>query len=190
MPSRSSARNKDRSNIGIEQQGRQSCADRMAADQARFCSLRPISGRSRCDRAPKRRRTAPRWSEGYVIGNRRSQDACVLINVPRFDNVHSHVRRKESRFVPKMPRLIGHAPRVSRLVNQAVFGVQVRLAFRRAFASRTAAQDRGQGDFCGFSGFDEVCVFRLHVWIGALSGDDNWPCRAAWQDVGTIAANQ
>ena len=69
-------------------------------------------------------------------------------------------------------RMFPDASRVSVLIKRFL-GVQVRFAFRRAFARTTPSfrMIAGQGDFCGFSGFDEVSVFGLHVWIEA-SGDD------------------
>ena len=73
MPSQSFARNKDPSNRH-RAAGPSSCADRTAADQARFCSLR----RSPTDpsaRAPKRRRTAP---DGPPAHNRRPPPARIV----------------------------------------------------------------------------------------------------------------
>src|SRR5271170_2346183 len=104
MPSRSSARNKDQSNRH-RAAGPSSCADRTAADQARFCSLR----RSPTDpsaRAPKRRRTAP---DGPPAHNRRPPPATVVSDqLSKDENVGSCLKR--IRFVPKMPQLLGHAP--------------------------------------------------------------------------------
>ena len=48
--------------------------------------------------------------------------------------------------------------------------------------------DSGQGDFRGFSGVDEVCVFGLHVRIEA-SCDESWHVEGL-ADVGATAANE
>ena len=92
--------------IGIEQQGPSSCADRIAADQARFCILR----RSPSDPsapAPKRRRTAP---DGPPARNRPPPPATVVSDqLSKDENVCSCLNG--IRFVPKMPPLLGHAPR-------------------------------------------------------------------------------
>src|SRR4029077_11421550 len=109
MPSPSSARNKDQSNRH-RAAGPSSCADRMAADQARFCNLR----RSPTDpsaRAPKPRRTAP---DGPPAHNRRPPPARVVSDqLSKDENVGSCLKR--IRFVPKMPPLLGHAPSESSL---------------------------------------------------------------------------
>src|SRR5277367_4451975 len=111
MPSRSSARNKDQSNRH-RAAGPSSCADRTAADQARFCSLR----RSPTDpsaRAPKRRRTAP---DDQPAHNRRPPPAKVVSDqLSKDENVGSCLKR--IRFVPKMPPLLGHAPSGSAVVE-------------------------------------------------------------------------
>ena len=104
MPSQFSARNKDQSNRH-RAAGPSSGADRMAADQARFYSLR----RSPTDpsaRAPRRRRTAP-GGPRHVIGNRWRQQL-RLINLPR-SKLSAHVA-KGIRFAAKTPPLLGHAP--------------------------------------------------------------------------------
>src|SRR5580658_2842402 len=108
MPSRSFARNKDQSNRH-RAAGPSSCADRMAADQARFCSLR----RSPSDPsapAPKRRRTAP---DGPPARNRPPPPATVVSDQLSKDE-HVCSCLNGIRFVPKMPPLLGHAPSAAR----------------------------------------------------------------------------
>src|ERR1700722_4522499 len=93
MPSPSSARNKDQSNRH-RAAGPSSCADRTAADQARFCSLR----RSPTDpsaRAPKRRRTAP---DGPPAHNRRPPPARVVSDqLSKDENVGSCLKGNQIR---------------------------------------------------------------------------------------------
>ena len=43
--------------------------------------------------------------------------------------------------------------------------------------------------FAGFSGLDEVCVFRLHVWIEA-GGDEGRHVGERLADVGATAADE
>ena len=74
-------------------------------------------------------------------------------------------------------------------IDQAVLGVQVRFAFRRAFAETTElSHDCGQGDLCRLSGFDEVSVFGLHVRVEACGDEGRHVERLA--DVGATAANE
>src|SRR3984885_2303865 len=114
MPSLSFARNKDQSNRH-RAAGPSSCADRMAAGQARFCSLR----RSPSDPsapAPKRRRTAP---DGPPARNRPPPPATVVSDqLSKDENVCSSLNG--IRFVPKMPPLLGHAPRSGSFQRQTV----------------------------------------------------------------------
>src|ERR1700728_2017763 len=104
MPSLSSARNKDQSNRH-RAAAPSSCADRTAADQARFCSLRRSPPHPSA-RAPKRRRTAP---DGSPAHNRRPPPARVVSDqLSKDENACSCLNG--IRFVPKMPPLLGHAP--------------------------------------------------------------------------------
>src|ERR1700735_348770 len=114
----------------------------MVADQARFCCLR----RSPSDpsaRAPKRRRTAP---DGPQARNRPPPPATVVSDqLSKDENVCSCLNG--IRFVPKMPPLLGHAPRAG------CFWLESRWGFPN------------RGDFdstCWLGGGQQECRSRTH----------------------------